>query len=66
MARKRSDDAGARIEAIWKLSELAWSPLMDDDQVSIQIDATGLVTEIRNGQRIPYKGSLQKREKIVR
>lgn len=54
MTRKRSDDVGARLKAIWELSELAWSPLMDDDQVSIQTDKTGFVMETRNGQSIPY------------
>ena len=54
MARKRRDNAAARLEAIWDLSELAWSPLMDDDQVSIQTDETGFVMETRNGQQIPY------------
>jgi hypothetical protein len=47
-------EASARLAAIWEMTELAFSPVQDNDQLTFDTYATGTVVEFRNGKRILY------------
>lgn len=55
MARKPIEiERGERLAAVWEMSELAFSPVQDDDRLTFETEATGSVVEDRNGKRILY------------
>ncbi len=55
MARKRTEiEAGERLAATWAMTDLAFTPVRDEDQLRFETDSNGNIVEFRNGQRILY------------
>jgi hypothetical protein len=55
MVKKPTEiEIGERLEATWAMTELAFTPVRDEDQLRFETEAHGNIVEFRNGQRILY------------